>query len=337
MNLQENFSLKAYNSFGIDVSAAFFAELNSVADIEICIQKGFFEGNYLLLGGGTNILFTKNFDGVVFHNNLKGISLLEENANHVLLRAAGGELWHNLVLYAVENNWGGIENLSLIPGTVGASPIQNIGAYGVELKDSFYSLEAMHLVSGKMETFYFEDCAFDYRNSVFKNKLKGKYIITSVTLRLKKQAQINSTYGAIQDILNAENISHPTIKDISNAVIKIRKSKLPDPHILGNAGSFFKNPEIPTDQFEILKNTFPKIPGYPTSDNLTKVPAGWLIEQCGWKGKRVGNTGAHKDQALVLVNYGGATGNAIYALAMDIKTSVKNTFGIDIQPEVNIV
>ncbi len=337
MKLEENFSLKTYNSFGIDIKAAYFGELFTESDLRDSIKSGLFKNTYLIMGGGTNMLFTKDFPGFVFHNNLKGISVISENDQSVLVRAAGGEIWHDMVQFSVERNWGGIENLSLIPGTMGASPMQNIGAYGVELKDVFYSLEAMDILSGELKLFNFDECKFGYRSSIFKNELKGKYFITAVTLQLNKSPQVNITYGAIKDVLQLNGIINPGIKDVSDAVISIRKSKLPDPEILGNAGSFFKNPEIDTDKFEKLLSAFPNTPSYPAAGGLIKVPAGWLIQQCGWKGIRVGNTGAHKDQALVLVNYGNATGEEIYALAMEIKRSVKNKFDIDIHPEVNII
>lgn len=337
MKLEENFSLKAYNSFGIDIKAAFFGELHSENDLQQCIADGLFKEKFLILGGGTNMLFTRDFPGVVLQNNLKGISVVSETGQSVLIRAAGGEIWHSLVEYSVAKNWGGIENLSLIPGTVGAAPMQNIGAYGVELKDVFYSLEATDILTGEIKLFNFNDCKFGYRNSIFKNELKGKYFISGVTLQLNKNPKVNITYGAIKDVLKLQDITNPGIKEVSDAVISIRKSKLPDPKILGNAGSFFKNPEIEISKFEKLVKVFPNIPSYPAGNGLIKIPAGWLIEQCGWKGKRVGNTGAHKDQALVLVNYGNATGEEIYALALEIKRSVKDKFDIDIDPEVNII
>ena len=337
MKLQENFSLKAYNSFGIDIKAAFFGQLYSENDLQESIAAGLFKGQFLILGGGTNMLFTGDFPGVVLRNNLKGIEKVSENDSTVLVRAAGGELWHSLVQYCVDRNWGGVENLSLIPGTVGAAPMQNIGAYGVELQDVFYSLEAMDILTGEIKVFNYNDCNFGYRNSVFKNTLKGKYFITSVTMQLNKNAQVNISYGAIKDVLQKNGILTPGIKDVSEAVISIRKSKLPDPVVLGNAGSFFKNPEIEISKFEKLLSVFPGMPSYPAPGGLTKIPAGWLIEQCGWKGKRIGNTGTHKDQALVLVNYGNASGHEIYTLAMEIKQSVKDKFDIDIYPEVNII
>ena len=337
LKLEENFSLKQYNSFGIDIRAAYFCELYSRLDLQAAISDGLFKKTFLILGGGTNMLFTRDFPGVVFHNNLKGIEVVSESDTVVLVRAAGGELWHNLVHYCVERNWGGIENLSLIPGTVGAAPMQNIGAYGVELKDVFHSLEATDILSGEVKHFNYDDCNFGYRNSVFKNVLKDKYFITAVTLELNKDPLVNITYGAIKDVLIAKGITNPGIKDVSEAVISIRRSKLPDPADLGNAGSFFKNPEIPAHKFQILKTEFPDMPSYPAAQGMIKIPAGWLIEQCGWKGKRIGNTGAHKHQALVLVNYGSASGKEIYDLALQISQSVRDKFDVVINPEVNVI
>ena len=337
MELQNHISLRAYNTFGIDIKADAFIQLRSLEDLQQAISDGLFKSNYLILGGGSNILFTSDFHGTVIQNSITGITIENETQDAVFISARGGEKWHDLVMFCVERNLGGIENLSLIPGTVGAAPIQNIGAYGVELKDTFFNLTAIDLITGEQKIFSNADCKFGYRTSVFKQELKGKYFIYEIILRLEKNKDVNVNYGAIQHILKEKGVELPGIKDVSDAVIQIRKSKLPDPEILGNAGSFFKNPEIEIAQFDALKKEFPNLPGYPTENNLIKVPAGWLIEQCGWKGKRVGNTGAHKDQALVLVNYGGATGNEIYALALEIVKSVKENFGIEIQPEVNIV
>ncbi len=337
MTFKKNYSLKPYNSFGIDVIADFFTELLSLEDLEKVISQNFLNTEHLFLGGGTNILFTGDFHGLVIKNSIQGVEVESETDNEVFITAKGGEIWHQLVIYCVERNWGGIENLSLIPGTVGAAPMQNIGAYGVELMQVFHSLTAINLKTGEHQVFDKDSCRFGYRQSVFKQELKGGYFIYSVTLRLQKKPVVNISYGAIKNILAEKGIDQPDIKDVSNAVISIRRSKLPDPAVLGNAGSFFKNPEIETQAFELIKKEFPLMPGYPIAGNLTKVPAGWLIEQCGWKGKRVGNTGAHKDQALVLVNYGGATGNEIYEHALRIKQSVKDKFGIEIQPEVNVI
>ena len=284
------------------------------------------------------MLLCNDYPGLLIRNAIKGLQIVHEDDDHVLLRVYSGESWHETVMYCVERNWGGIENLSLIPGTVGAAPMQNIGAYGVELEQVFDQLEALNLNTLELETFNKTQCAFGYRESVFKRQLKGQYFIYSVTFKLSKKPIIHADYGDIQAILNEKGLSAETagIKDVSDAVIHIRQSKLPDPKVLGNSGSFFKNPQITKEHFEALKLQFPDIKGYPQNDGI-KVPAGWLIEQCGWKGKRVGNTGSHSKQALVLVNYGGATGSEIYQLAQDIIQSVADKFSIQLEPEVNIV
>ena len=284
------------------------------------------------------MLLCNDYPGLLIRNAIKGLQIVHEDDDHVLLRVYSGESWHETVMYCVERNWGGIENLSLIPGTVGAAPMQNIGAYGVELEQVFDQLEALNLNTLELETFNKTQCAFGYRESVFKRQLKGQYFIYSVTFKLSKKPIIHADYGDIQAILNKKGLSAETagIKDVSDAVIHIRQSKLPDPKVLGNSGSFFKNPQITKEHFEALKLQFPDIKGYPQNDGM-KVPAGWLIEQCGWKGKRVGNTGSHAKQALVLVNYGGATGSEIYQLAQDIIQSVADKFSIQLEPEVNIV
>jgi UDP-N-acetylmuramate dehydrogenase len=337
--IQYNISLKPYNTFGIDVKAKEFVEINTIEELLVlCLNFNLTERNLLVLGGGSNLLFTKNFEGMVIKINLKGIETVKKVGNNVWVKAMAGEIWHDLVLHCIANNYGGLENLSLIPGCVGASPMQNIGAYGVEIKDVFEELQAIEIATGEQHVFNAEACKFGYRESVFKHEAKGKFIITAVTFKLTtNNHKLNTSYGAIQDILKKKHIVEPTIKDISDAVIAIRQSKLPNPKILGNAGSFFKNPEIPLDQFNQLKETYPNIVGYSTGTNTIKVSAGWLIEQCGWKGKVVGNTGSHKDQALVLVNYGNATGEEVYMLAMAIQESVKQKFGIIINPEVNII
>ncbi len=336
MKIRENVSLQAYNTFGIDVNARYFAEITSVDDLREIIF-----GNHhplLILGGGSNMLLAGDWEGLVVKNNILGREIISKKGAYSIVAIGGGENWHELVLWALENNLGGIENLSLIPGTVGAAPIQNIGAYGVELKDVFEKLEAIDLDTGKLEIFTADDCDFGYRNSYFKKENKGKYLITKVLLKLNNQNhEIHSDYGAIQDILKAEGISDPGIKDISKAVIAIRSSKLPDPEELGNSGSFFKNPEIPRTQLVALQEQFPNIVFYELPDNMVKVPAGWLIEHAGWKGRRVGNTGSHEKQALVLVNYGGATGKEVWDLALAIQQSVREKYGIMISPEVNVI
>jgi len=330
--MQENVSLQPHNTFGIQAHAQRFKAVTSVKELKQLLKQ---EQPTFILGGGSNILLTGDVSGLVLKNEIRGINILKENKEEAIVQFGGGEDWHQSVLWALDHGLGGIENLSLIPGTIGAAPIQNIGAYGVELQHVFVSLEAVYLKSGRSRVFHLSDCQFGYRDSVFKRRLKGKVFITSVTLRLTKKHRLRMSYGAIQKTL--EGVVHPTIQDVSKAIIEIRQSKLPDPAELGNSGSFFKNPEIPVQQFNALKQQFPDIVFYELPNNQIKVPAGWLIEQCGWKGKRVGNTGAHSKQSLVLVNYGGATGQEVWNLAMDIKASVLDKFGISIHPEVNIV
>lgn len=339
MTVRENVSLKNYNTFGIDVNARYFVSVSSVKQLkEILADKTY--DSPLIIGGGSNMLLTKNVDKLVIHLNFKGIEVVEDSSitNTVLLKVAGGENWHDLVLYTVDNDFGGLENLSLIPGNVGTSPIQNIGAYGVELKDTFYECEAIHREHLQERTFSLEACAFGYRDSVFKNALKNQYIITSVIFKLTKEKHvINIAYGAIAETLQKSNITKPTLKDVSQAVIAIRQAKLPDPTKIGNSGSFFKNPIITQKHFSQLREEFPEIPYYPIGDNNIKVPAGWLIEQAGFKGKRFGDAGVHDKQALVLVNHGSATGQEIWDLARNIQEVVQTKFGIKIQAEVNII
>ncbi|MCF8253940.1 MAG: UDP-N-acetylmuramate dehydrogenase [Bacteroidia bacterium] len=338
MIIYQNISLKPYNTFGIDVKAQQFVEVNTIEEVQVlCSTFILHERKFLILGGGSNILLTKDFDGMVIKMNLKGMDAIREDENHVWIKALSGEIWHDFVTFCVDKNLSGVENLSLIPGCVGAAPMQNIGAYGAEIKDTFEELFAIEIESSKLVKFTNAECKFGYRESIFKNEAKNKYIIVAVTFKLSKTPKLNTQYGAIQETLGRKGITEPKIKDISEAIIEIRSSKLPDPKVLGNSGSFFKNPEIPASQYQVLKEKFSEIPGYPLENNLVKVPAGWLIEQCGWKGKKVGNTGSHKDQALVLVNYGGATGDEIYQLAMAIQGSVQEKFGIKISPEVNLV
>lgn len=336
-HLQHQISLKPYNTFGLDVKTALFCEVHSLNDLKQCLLENPHD-EFMFLGGGSNVLFCKDYDGLIIRNAIKGMHVEREDDQHVWLKAFSGEVWHDLVLHCVDKAWGGIENLSLIPGTVGAAPMQNIGAYGVELEKVFVELEALDLTTLETKIFNKEQCAFGYRESVFKRALKGQYFIYSVTLKLEKHPVINVEYGDIRQTL-LENGIEPTqasIKDVSNAVIAIRSSKLPNPAELGNSGSFFKNPVISVDQFESLKLMYPEIKGFP-QDNGVKVPAAWLIEQCGWKGKRVGETGSHAKQALVLVNYGNAKGEEIYLLAMDIIQSVQEKFGVQLEPEVNLI
>ncbi|MBX9853440.1 MAG: UDP-N-acetylmuramate dehydrogenase [Cytophagaceae bacterium] len=338
MDIKENFSLRDLNTFGIDVQAKYFTEFNSVEQLQKILQHPSFKVNEkLVLGGGSNILFTKNFEGIVLRNKIMEMEVVAEDEYGATVKAGAGEIWHEFVLYCIEKNLGGIENLSLIPGTVGAAPIQNIGAYGVELKDVFVSLEALEIETGNLKKFDLQDCAFGYRDSVFKRELKSKYVITHVIFRLSKNPTFNTSYGAIQTTLDEMGIQELSIKTISDAVIHIRRSKLPDPAVIGNAGSFFKNPEIPEKQFQELKKSYPEIPSYKAAPGKVKVPAGWLNEKCGWKGKVVGQTGVHKNQALVLVNYGEAKGEEIKDLAKAIQESVKEMFGIELETEVNII
>lgn len=338
LQIHHNYSLKSNNTFGIDVNAAFFSEVHTIAELkEVLSNPGLKDQELLILGGGSNVLFTGNFNGLVIHNCLKGIAVVREDEDFIYLHAASGEIWHDLVVYAVSKGWGGIENLSLIPGSVGASPMQNIGAYGVEIKDTFHSLEALDLKSRELVTFNYADCHFGYRESVFKHELRNRYFITGVTYKLSRNPVLNTSYGAINQELAKLAIDHPTVKDVSDAVIRIRRSKLPDPAVLGNAGSFFKNPEVEATVYAALKEKFNDLVAYPLADGNYKLAAGWMIEQCGWKGKRVGDTGAHKDQALVLVNYGNAKGKEIQELAAEIRDSVYDRFGVWITPEVNIV
>lgn len=336
MVIFKNYSLKSYNTFGLDVKATNLLKIQSVASLKEAIKLPY--QPIFILGGGSNMLLTKNIEGLVIKNEIKGITIVKETKKHVTICIGGGENWHQLVLWAIRNDYGGIENLSLIPGTVGAAPIQNIGAYGVELKDVFEKLEAINLKTKRKKTFDNKDCKFGYRDSVFKKDLKGKYLITKVFLKLTKiNHQLNTNYGAITNTLAENGITQPTIKNISDAVIAVRSSKLPDPAELGNSGSFFKNPEISQTHFNKLQKQFPNIVFYELPNDKVKVPAGWLIEQCGWKGKRIGNTGAHAKQALVLVNYGDATGVEVKELAYKIIDSVKEKFEIQLTPEVNII
>ncbi|CAM4137256.1 UDP-N-acetylmuramate dehydrogenase [Pedobacter westerhofensis] len=338
--LQENKSLKSYNTFGIDVKARFFAEINNEEDLRaLRLDPVFKENQLLVLGGGSNMLFTKDFDGLVLKVSIPGIRAARsaEDEDQVLVTAGAGIVWNDLVNYCVEQEFAGMENLSLIPGTVGASPIQNIGAYGVELKDIFESCTAFEIATGEFKIFDFEDCHFAYRDSIFKNDLKGQYLITAVTFRLNTQARINSQYGAIQSVLAERGIRRPTIADISKIVAEIRVSKLPDPSTIGNAGSFFKNPIIGKAEYESIIQTFPDLISYPAGKEKVKLAAGWLIESCGFKGIVDGNTGTWKNQALVLVNHGQATGTEVYSFSEKIIDTVEAKFGVKLEREVNIL
>ena len=339
MKIQEKYSLKNHNTFGVDVSAKYFAEVKDIDDLKYAIE--FAKINHfeiLFLGGGSNILFTEDFGGLVIKLDLKGISEEFLNENEVLVTAKAGENWHEFVQFCLSENYGGLENLSLIPGNVGTSPMQNIGAYGTEIKDTFAKCKVLNIETLEIEEFNKEECGFGYRDSIFKGEAKGKYVILEVTFKLStKNHQIKTEYGAIKNELDKLGIENPTIQDVSRAVISIRQSKLPDPQILGNAGSFFKNPTIPLQQFTEVQNSYPQMPNYPNGE-MVKIPAGWLIEQCGWKGKQVGNVASHELQALVIVNKtGNATGKEIYDFSTMIIESVKDKFGIGLEREVNVV
>jgi UDP-N-acetylmuramate dehydrogenase len=342
MNILHNISLKKYNTFGIDSNAALFSTFKSIDELSelLAFNKQTTDNRQqetLILGGGSNILLTKNFNGLVLKNEMDGIELVKEDEDYVYVKAGAGVNWHRLVLHCIDNNWAGLENLSLIPGNVGASPMQNIGAYGVEIKDVFYQLEALHKQEGNTVIFNLDDCAFGYRESVLKRKYKNQFVITSVTYRLRKNPVFNTSYGAIEQELEKMGVKELTIRAISDAVINIRSSKLPNPAEIGNAGSFFKNPEIDKTLFDQLKTAHPNIVGYPLENGQVKLAAGWLIEQCGWKGYRKGDAGCHSKQALVLVNYGNATGEEIYELSTAIIESIKEKFAVTLEREVNII
>ncbi|MFI5202902.1 MAG: UDP-N-acetylmuramate dehydrogenase [Flavobacteriales bacterium] len=338
ITVEEDKPLKYFNSFGVAARARRFARVRSIHELQELITERLLPTEKLLmLGGGSNILFTEDWNGMVIKNEIGGIEVFEKENDEVWVKAGAGEVWHHLVEFCIENGLGGIENLSLIPGCVGAAPMQNIGAYGVELKDVFQSLEAFHIPTGTIETFQLKDCFFGYRDSIFKNKLKGEFIILSVTLRLSRKPVFNTSYGAIQSQLESMNVKTISIKAISKAVIAIRMSKLPSPADLGNAGSFFKNPEISREEFISLRLKFPDIVGYELPESRYKLAAGWLIEKAGWKGFRSGDYGVHQNQALVLVNYGNATGKEINVLADRILHSVKETFGVQLEKEVNVL
>lgn len=351
MQIQENISLRPYNTFGINVSARYFLLFNSadqlteLLDSRPALPAGRLPApdSRLILGGGSNILFTRNFDGLVLKNEIKGIEELHEDEGYVYIRAGAGENWHSFVQYCINRNWAGLENLSLIPGNVGASPMQNIGAYGVEVEDLFWDLEALHLREKKLYTFTKTDCQFGYRESVFKHKYKNEFAILNVSFRLRKKPVFHTSYGAIQQELERMGVQDLSIRAISDAVISIRRSKLPDPEEIGNAGSFFKNPSVPKVLFEALKIKYPDIVGFTNADGTVKLAAGWMIEQCGprdsvsWKGYRSGDAGCHAKQALVLVNFGNAKGEEIYELSEKIVKSVKEKFGVEMETEVNII
>ncbi len=342
MQIQENISLKPYNTFGIDAKARYFGTFKDRDELEEFITHNP-QFNTLILGGGSNILLSKDFDGLVLKNEMKGITELHEDNENVYVRAGAGENWHRFVMYCIERSWAGIENLSLIPGNVGASPMQNIGAYGVELEDVFFDLEAFNINEKKVITFTRSDCEFGYRESIFKGKYKDRFVILNVTYKLQKKPRFKTRYGSLEQELQKMGVKELTLKAVSDAVINIRMSRLPDPSKIGNAGSFFKNPLIPNSQFKELKEKFPDLAGHSLLNGEIKVAAGWLIEKCGpqdsvsWKGFRKGDAGCHANQALVLVNYGNASGKEIIELSEEIVKSVYNTFGIWLEREVNII
>jgi UDP-N-acetylmuramate dehydrogenase len=342
MQVQQNYPLKKYNTFGLNAYAKYFSAFAVLEDLELLLEE-YADQATLILGGGSNVLFTNNYAGIVLKNNLSGIDIVDEDDNYIYVKAGAGENWHQFVVYCLQKNLSGVENLSLIPGNIGACPMQNIGAYGVELKDVFHSLEAYHLRDKRVVSFTLNDCEFGYRDSVFKKRYKDQFAILTVTFKLNKKPQYNISYGAIKEELEKLQTKELSIQAISQAVINIRMSKLPDPSIIGNAGSFFKNPEISNANFQILLSKFKNAVGYKLENGNVKLAAAWLIEQCGpekgtsWKGFRRGDAGCHDKQALVLVNYGNALGSQIYNLSKEIKKSVKEKFDIELESEVNII
>ncbi|MEP7269522.1 MAG: UDP-N-acetylmuramate dehydrogenase [Saprospiraceae bacterium] len=334
MTVQENVSLRQYNTFGIDQYAGHFVQVRELKDLLYAID---FDSKHIIIGGGSNLLLTRDIDGLVIKNDIKGIEELDNNKEYVLVKVFSGENWHSTVSQMVSKGWGGIENLSLIPGTVGAAPIQNIGAYGVEIKDVLVAVEAIELATGKILEFSNEECQFGYRDSFFKSKeAKGKYFVYSLTLRLNKHGKINTQYGEIEKKLREKNILNPTIMDMHQAIMEIRQNKLPDPAIIGNAGSFFKNPILPNALAHELKEKSPNLPMYKWNDHESKVAAGWLIDQAGWKGKRIGHVGCYEKQALVIVNHGNATGSEVLDFSKLVQDDILNKYGIAIEPEINI-
>lgn len=339
LSLKENVSLRSLNTFGLEARCQHYFQATDLATLQALLRQPEVQAMpKWVLGGGSNVLMIGDLEGLVIHNTIQGTRILQEDARTVMLAVGGGEVWHHLVVHTLERGWGGLENLSLIPGRVGAAPIQNIGAYGVELKEVFVHLHAVHLQTGDVHTFEREACQFGYRDSVFKRHLQGQYIITEVAFSLHKAPHpLHLDYGAIREELARAGISHPTIQDVSAAVVAIRRSKLPDPAVIGNAGSFFKNPEVPRAMFDALKAQYPSLPGYVVDEATMKIPAGWLIEQAGWKGRRWGNYGVHAQQALVLVNYGGARGQDLLELSTAIMEDIHARFGIALEREVNVV
>ncbi|HKZ66492.1 MAG TPA: UDP-N-acetylmuramate dehydrogenase [Chitinophagaceae bacterium] len=338
MQVQQNISLKPYNTFGINAKARFFLRFNSLEQLMDATISNLGPGaSTLILGGGSNILFVKDFNGFVLKNGIEGIEKIEEDEDYVYIKCGAGVNWHQFVLHCIKNEWAGLENLSLIPGCVGASPMQNIGAYGVEVKNVFHELTAFHLEERGNYIFKEKDCEFGYRESIFKRKYKNQFVILDVTYRLNKRPQFNTSYGAIEQELEKMGVNELSIQAVSQAVINIRSSKLPDPSDIGNAGSFFKNPSVTKEKFFQLKQQFENIVGFENDDGTVKLAAGWLIEQCGWKGFRSGDAGVHARQALVLVNYGNATGDEVFALSEKIMDTVVTRFGVQLEREVNII
>lgn len=337
MTIQNNFSLKKYNTFGIEAKAQQFVAVHTVEELKTVLRENAHQKKFIL-GGGSNMLLTQDIQALVIHVDLKGKRILKEDDDFVWVESMAGENWHEFVLWTIDQNFGGLENMSLIPGNVGTTPVQNIGAYGTEIKDTFVSCEAVNIVTQDTKTFSKEDCKFGYRESIFKQEAKDQFVITSVVFKLtKRNHKINTSYGDIMKELEKQNVVEPTLKDVSNAVIAIRQSKLPDPKELGNSGSFFKNPIISKADFEKAQALHPEMPHYVVSETEVKVPAGWLIERAGFKGKRFGDAGIHKNQALVLVNYGNATGQEILAVSKDIQETILKEFGIAIEAEVNVI
>ncbi len=337
IEIQKRVSLKPYHTFQLDASAEYWVEIHQPDDIlKLMDTPIFHRETHFVLGGGSNVLFVHDFPGLIIKNSIPGIEIISEDHRHVVLRTGAGVVWDDLVKYTVDRGWGGLENLSMIPGLTGAAPIQNIGAYGVELESTFISLDAVHLESGIPKAFDRDMCRFGYRDSIFKRTHKGSYLITHVTLKLNKAPEVNLNYGNLKEILVSEGVTHADIRDVSMAVRKIRASKLPDPAITGNAGSFFKNPVISLEQFDSLRTIYSDIPSYPSGDKV-KIPAAWLIDQCGFKGKRSGDAGVHERHALILVNHGKATGSDLIGLASTIQKEVRDRFGVTLEPEVNIV
>jgi len=338
MKVVRNISLKNLNTFGVDVKSKYFVEIHSEEELKQALNSEQYSNHQkLILGGGSNVLFKEDFDGLVIKISISGINLLDEGNNKVIVEAGAGVVWDEFVKYCVDKNIGGIENLSYIPGTVGAAPIQNIGAYGQELEETFCDLDGIYIDNCITKNFNKSECSFSYRNSIFKNKLKNKFIITSVKLKLNKNPNVNLSYNSVKEEVEKRNIKQPTIKHIREIVIDIRKSKLPDPVEIGNAGSFFKNPVITKERYKVFKEKFPDLKHFLVDDDNVKIPAAWLIEKCGWKGKRIGETGTHKIQPLVIVNYGNASGKEIFKISTMIKNVVKTTFDITLENEVNII